>query len=78
MATCKGRWGIIVEHIGRNWFGAPKVLSLHPYDDEGCMFMGPKNNPTIRGLRPPRSEVWKEAIDLEYLPKPKQQVDPSS
>ena len=66
MATCKGRWGIIVEHIGRNWRGTPKV-SLYLYDDEGRLFMGPNNIPQYVDFCADEFEVWKVAVDIGYL-----------
>jgi hypothetical protein len=63
------KWGIIVEHVGRNWFGAPKV-SLHLYDDEGRLFMGPNNIPQYVDFCADEFKVWKAATELGYVPQP--------
>ncbi len=62
------KWGIVVEHIDRNWRGEPKV-SLHLYDDEGRLFMGPNNIPMYVDFVGSEFQVWKRATDIGYAPE---------
>jgi hypothetical protein len=60
------KWGIIVEQISRNAFGHPRV-SLHLYDDEGRLYMGP-GMPTYVDFCASDFIVWKIAAEVGYVP----------
>jgi len=60
------RFGIIVEHIGYNWRGEPRV-SLHLYDDEGFLLMGPNNIPGYVDFAAAEFQVHKIASESGYL-----------
>ncbi|MBI4321882.1 MAG: hypothetical protein HY675_25590 [Chloroflexi bacterium] len=61
------KYGIIVEHVSRNSGGTP-IVSLHLYDDEGRLFMGPNLIPEYVDFTCDEFTLYKVATELGYLP----------
>jgi hypothetical protein len=70
------KWGIIAEHVSRNAWGVP-VVSLHLYDDEGRLLMGPNSIPEYVDFCAHEFQVWKVAMEMGYAPAFRRQPEDS-
>ena len=61
------QYGVIVEHIGGDFRGDPRV-SLHLYSADGRIFMEPNHIPEYVDFCVSELDLWKRVEELGYQP----------